>query len=198
METCLRKPIINDLIFCLFAMTTSCHVLIKLRACRPVKLECVPLPRGVQEEPVHSDRLPLFVPSSLCACHIFCNKSNYTCKATDVKWMFLHPVFYPVHCYFSFLSFRQFILICIVSLFSVSLCLFLSHCIAQSKSVSWLLGCDGDVQVIVIGEMDEFKSSKILRSGLGERKPASLHNNSQYGHVSISFCLTAAHSILMC
>ncbi|XP_047661640.1 SH2 domain-containing protein 4A isoform X2 [Tachysurus fulvidraco] len=49
---------------------------------------------------------------------------------------------------------------------------------AQSKSVSWLLGCDGDVQVNVIGEMDEFKSSKILRSGFGERNAASLRNNS--------------------
>ncbi|KAF7697205.1 SH2 domain-containing protein 4A [Silurus meridionalis] len=48
---------------------------------------------------------------------------------------------------------------------------------AHSKSVSWLLGCDGDVKVIVIGEMDEFKSSKILRSGFGERKAASLCNS---------------------
>lgn len=71
---------------------------------------------------------------------------------------------------------------------------FLSHCVAHCKSVSWRLGCDGDVQVIIIGEMDEFKSSKILHS---ERKAASLHNSSQYGHVSISFCLSAAHLILM-
>uniref|UniRef100_A0AAR2JBJ2 SH2 domain containing 4A n=1 Tax=Pygocentrus nattereri TaxID=42514 RepID=A0AAR2JBJ2_PYGNA len=49
---------------------------------------------------------------------------------------------------------------------------------AHSKSVSWLLGRDGDVQVIIIGEMDEFKSSKILYTGLGERKAASLLNNS--------------------
>ncbi|KAI4884654.1 hypothetical protein NFI96_017907 [Prochilodus magdalenae] len=49
---------------------------------------------------------------------------------------------------------------------------------AHSKSVSWLLGRDGDVQVIIIGEMDEFKSSKILYSGLGERKAASLFGNS--------------------
>lgn len=61
-----------------------------------------------------------------------------------------------------------------------------SHRVAHSKSVSWLLGRDGDVQVIVIGEMDEFKSSKILRSGLGERKAASLRNNSQYGHIPFS------------
>ncbi|XP_066502151.1 SH2 domain-containing protein 4A [Hoplias malabaricus] len=49
---------------------------------------------------------------------------------------------------------------------------------AHSKSVNWLLGRDGDVQVIIIGEMDEFKSSKILCSGLGERKAASLLYNS--------------------
>uniref|UniRef100_A0A9J8BXE8 Zgc:100829 n=1 Tax=Cyprinus carpio carpio TaxID=630221 RepID=A0A9J8BXE8_CYPCA len=50
---------------------------------------------------------------------------------------------------------------------------------ANSKSVSWLLGRDGDVQVIVIGEMDELKSSKIIYSGFGERKTASVLNNSQ-------------------
>ncbi|XP_072517853.1 uncharacterized protein [Salminus brasiliensis] len=49
---------------------------------------------------------------------------------------------------------------------------------AHSKSVSWLLGRDGDVQVMVIGEMDEFKTSKILYSGFGERKAASLLKNS--------------------
>lgn len=76
---------------------------------------------------------------------------------------------------------------------NVSFCVF--HCVAHSKSVSWLLGCDGDVQVIVIGEMDEFKSSKILRAGLGERKAASLRNNSQYGH--IPFCLSVIQSVLM-
>lgn len=48
----------------------------------------------------------------------------------------------------------------------------------NSKSVSWLLGRDGDVQVIVIGEMDELKSSKIIYSGFGERKTASVLNNS--------------------
>lgn len=31
-----------------------------------------------------------------------------------------------------------------------------------SKRVTWLLGRDGDVSVSVIGEVDEFKSSKIL------------------------------------
>ncbi|KAL7853763.1 hypothetical protein AOLI_G00206070 [Acnodon oligacanthus] len=48
---------------------------------------------------------------------------------------------------------------------------------AHSKSVNWLLGRDGDVQVIIIGETDEFKSSKILYTGLGERKAASLNNS---------------------
>ncbi|XP_059382529.1 SH2 domain-containing protein 4A [Carassius carassius] len=48
---------------------------------------------------------------------------------------------------------------------------------ANSKSVSWLLGRDGDVQVIVIGEMDELKSSKIIYSGFGERKTTSVLNN---------------------
>lgn len=63
-----------------------------------------------------------------------------------------------------------------------TLCVFfLSPFVANSKSVSWLLGRDGDVQVIVIGEMDELKSSKIMYSGFGERKTASVLNNSQYG-----------------
>ncbi|XP_030638912.1 SH2 domain-containing protein 4A [Chanos chanos] len=49
---------------------------------------------------------------------------------------------------------------------------------AHGKSVSWSLGRDGDVQVIVIGETDEFKTSKIIYSGLGERKAANLLNSS--------------------
>ncbi|KAB5548806.1 hypothetical protein PHYPO_G00059850 [Pangasianodon hypophthalmus] len=65
---------------------------------------------------------------------------------------------------------------------------------AHSKSVSWLLGCDGDVQVIVIGEMDEFKSSKILRSGLGERKAASLRNNSHNQEASLKSNLVSRTS----
>ncbi|XP_053543779.1 SH2 domain-containing protein 4A isoform X2 [Ictalurus punctatus] len=65
---------------------------------------------------------------------------------------------------------------------------------AQSKSVSWLLGCDGDVQVIVIGEMDEFKSSKILRSGFGERKAASLRNNSHNQEASLKSNLVSRTS----
>lgn len=59
--------------------------------------------------------------------------------------------------------------------------IFFSLFVANSRSVSWLLGRDGDVQVIVIGEMDELKSSKIIYSGFGERKTASVLNNSRYG-----------------
>lgn len=48
---------------------------------------------------------------------------------------------------------------------------------ANSKSVSWLLGRDGDVEVIVIGEVDEL-SARFICSGLGEKKsPSSLQNN---------------------
>lgn len=43
---------------------------------------------------------------------------------------------------------------------------------ANSKSVSWLLGRDGDVAVIVIGEVDEL-SSRFICSGLGEKKSSS-------------------------
>lgn len=50
---------------------------------------------------------------------------------------------------------------------------------ANSKSVSWLLGRDGDVAVIVIGEVDEL-TSKFICSGLGEKKsPLSLQGNTQ-------------------
>ncbi|XP_069002550.1 uncharacterized protein [Embiotoca jacksoni] len=47
---------------------------------------------------------------------------------------------------------------------------------ANSKSVSWLLGRDGDVAVIVIGEVDEL-SAKFICSGFGEKKVPSLQNN---------------------
>uniref|UniRef100_A0A3P8SIL6 SH2 domain containing 4A n=1 Tax=Amphiprion percula TaxID=161767 RepID=A0A3P8SIL6_AMPPE len=40
---------------------------------------------------------------------------------------------------------------------------------ASSKHVSWLLGRDGDVSVIVIGEMDEFRSSKLLQGLMNNR-----------------------------
>uniref|UniRef100_A0A3B3QE90 Zgc:100829 n=1 Tax=Paramormyrops kingsleyae TaxID=1676925 RepID=A0A3B3QE90_9TELE len=49
----------------------------------------------------------------------------------------------------------------------------------HSKSVSWLLGRDGDVHVVVIGEMEELKTSKVIYSGLGERDPSSLHDNAR-------------------
>lgn len=49
---------------------------------------------------------------------------------------------------------------------------------AHGKSVSWLLGRDGDVHVAVIGEVDELKSSKIIYSGFGERKTSSVLHNS--------------------
>ncbi|KAK9536663.1 hypothetical protein VZT92_006428 [Zoarces viviparus] len=46
---------------------------------------------------------------------------------------------------------------------------------ANSKNVSWLLGRDGDVAVIMIGELDEL-SSKFICSGFGEKKAQSLQN----------------------
>lgn len=50
----------------------------------------------------------------------------------------------------------------------------------NGKSVSWLLGRDGDVAVIVIGEVDEL-SSKFICSGLGKSAPSlqsSTHSQS--------------------
>ncbi|XP_068571931.1 SH2 domain-containing protein 4A [Cebidichthys violaceus] len=47
---------------------------------------------------------------------------------------------------------------------------------ANSKNVSWLLGRDGDVAVIMIGELDEL-SSKFICSGYVEKKAQSLQNN---------------------
>lgn len=40
---------------------------------------------------------------------------------------------------------------------------------AYNKHVSWLLGRDGDVSVSVIGEVDEFRSSKLLQSLMNNR-----------------------------
>nr|XP_061783583.1 SH2 domain-containing protein 4A-like [Nerophis lumbriciformis] len=40
---------------------------------------------------------------------------------------------------------------------------------ASSKRVSWLLGRDGDVSVFVIGEVDEFRSSKLLQTMMNNR-----------------------------
>nr|XP_046172256.1 mucin-2-like [Oncorhynchus gorbuscha]XP_046172263.1 mucin-2-like [Oncorhynchus gorbuscha]XP_046172273.1 mucin-2-like [Oncorhynchus gorbuscha]XP_046172279.1 mucin-2-like [Oncorhynchus gorbuscha] len=52
---------------------------------------------------------------------------------------------------------------------------------ANRKNVSWLLGRDGDVAVMVIGEVDELKTSKLICSGPVERKaPPSLHNNTRH------------------
>lgn len=42
------------------------------------------------------------------------------------------------------------------------MCFFVSS--GHSKSVRWLLGRDGDVSVSVIGEVDEFRSSKLLQT----------------------------------
>uniref|UniRef100_A0A3Q4MDW9 Zgc:100829 n=1 Tax=Neolamprologus brichardi TaxID=32507 RepID=A0A3Q4MDW9_NEOBR len=51
---------------------------------------------------------------------------------------------------------------------------------AESKrSVSWQLGRDGDVAVVVIGEVDEL-SSKFICSGFGEKKTPSLQNNTSH------------------
>ncbi|KAM3601762.1 uncharacterized protein V6R79_018471 [Siganus canaliculatus] len=50
---------------------------------------------------------------------------------------------------------------------------------ANSKNVSWLLGRDGDVAVIVIGEVDEL-ASKFICPGFGEKKPQSLQNNANH------------------
>ncbi|KAL4659849.1 hypothetical protein GN956_G1038 [Arapaima gigas] len=47
----------------------------------------------------------------------------------------------------------------------------------HSKNVSWLLGRDGDVHVSVIGEVDELKTSRVVHSSLGERKPSCLYSN---------------------
>ncbi|XP_077403395.1 uncharacterized protein LOC144036554 isoform X2 [Vanacampus margaritifer] len=48
--------------------------------------------------------------------------------------------------------------------------------LTNSKNVSWLLGRDGDVAVIVIGEMDEL-TSKFICSGLAEKRVPSPKNN---------------------
>ncbi|XP_029956655.1 SH2 domain-containing protein 4A [Salarias fasciatus] len=47
---------------------------------------------------------------------------------------------------------------------------------ANSKNVSWMPGRDGDVAVIVIGEVDEL-TSKFICSGLGEKKTPNPQNN---------------------
>ncbi|KAK1789259.1 hypothetical protein P4O66_015199 [Electrophorus voltai] len=47
------------------------------------------------------------------------------------------------------------------------------------KSVSWLLGRDGDVHVYVIGETDEFKSSKLILSELREQNRTDLNRTNR-------------------
>ncbi|KAM9496708.1 uncharacterized protein Hap1MRO34_001359 [Clarias gariepinus] len=59
---------------------------------------------------------------------------------------------------------------------------------ATFKKVSWLLGRDGDVHVRVIGETDEFKSSKLL-SDLREQNENNLNNTNRpqtTGHLKSS------------
>ncbi|XP_042273862.1 SH2 domain-containing protein 4A isoform X1 [Thunnus thynnus] len=48
---------------------------------------------------------------------------------------------------------------------------------ASNKHVRWLLGRDGDVSVIVIGEVDEFRSSKLLQGLINNR----LHSDNMNG-----------------
>ncbi|XP_018525165.1 SH2 domain-containing protein 4A [Lates calcarifer] len=48
---------------------------------------------------------------------------------------------------------------------------------ASSKHVRWLLGRDGDVSVSIIGEVDEFRSSKLLQSLMNNR----LHSDNMNG-----------------
>ncbi|XP_070990815.1 mucin-2 [Oncorhynchus clarkii lewisi] len=57
---------------------------------------------------------------------------------------------------------------------------------ANSKKVSWLLGRDGDVAVMAIGEVDELKTSKLICTGPAERRaPPSLHNNTLHPTTSL-------------
>ncbi|XP_075993999.1 uncharacterized protein LOC142988649 [Genypterus blacodes] len=52
---------------------------------------------------------------------------------------------------------------------------------ASSKRVTWLLGRDGDVSAIVIGEMDEFRSSKLLHSLMNNNNNYRLHSDNMNG-----------------
>lgn len=65
---------------------------------------------------------------------------------------------------------------------------FLCHCLfaATNKHVSWLLGCDGDVCVRVIGEVDEFRSSKLLQNLLNNRL-AHTQSHSHYFYERMKF-----------
>ncbi|XP_061690843.1 SH2 domain-containing protein 4B [Syngnathoides biaculeatus] len=53
---------------------------------------------------------------------------------------------------------------------------------ATSKHVSWLLGRDGDVCVRVIGEVDDFRSSKLLQNLLNNRLHRDNMNGIQMAH----------------
>ncbi|XP_029625865.1 vegetative cell wall protein gp1 isoform X1 [Salmo trutta] len=56
----------------------------------------------------------------------------------------------------------------------------------NSKKVSWLLGRDGDVAVMAIGEVDELKTSKLICTGPAERRgPPSLHSNTLHQTTSL-------------
>ncbi|XP_028315495.1 SH2 domain-containing protein 4A [Gouania willdenowi] len=50
---------------------------------------------------------------------------------------------------------------------------------ASQKHVSWLLGRDGDVLVSIIGEMDEFRSSKLLQNIMNNRLCSGTMNGIQ-------------------
>ncbi|XP_008325723.1 uncharacterized protein LOC103391293 [Cynoglossus semilaevis] len=51
------------------------------------------------------------------------------------------------------------------------------------KRVKWLLGRDGDVSVTVIGEIDEFRSSKLLQNNINNR----LHSDNMNGIQTVDF-----------
>ncbi|XP_061089508.1 SH2 domain-containing protein 4A [Conger conger] len=51
---------------------------------------------------------------------------------------------------------------------------------AHRKSVSWLLGRDGDVQAYVIGEADEVGPAPLIYSELGKEKGPGLQNNTRH------------------
>ncbi|XP_043995798.1 SH2 domain-containing protein 4A isoform X1 [Gambusia affinis] len=51
---------------------------------------------------------------------------------------------------------------------------------ANSKSVSWLLGRDGDVSVLVIGEVDELTSKFINSAAVDKKSPPSLQDSTHH------------------
>ncbi|KAJ8337451.1 hypothetical protein SKAU_G00364170 [Synaphobranchus kaupii] len=56
---------------------------------------------------------------------------------------------------------------------------------AHSKSVSWLLGRDGDVQVCVIGEADEVRSSKFIYTELRPTKGSNLQSDTRHQSTTV-------------